>query len=291
MIASIFSYHRPRELGEAIAIAAADPDGTAILAGGTWLIPDLERGARSARQIVDLAAAGLNAIEPLPGGGLRVGAMCTYRELLAAPAVAERAPLLRQMAAQITGGATIRNQATLGGSLIAARPQSDAPAAVVAAGGAALLAGPAGERRIPVSELFAGAMRSSLGAAEILCAIELERAAGGHGYEKLKLSAGSWPIATAAAAVDLDESGRFTSATLTLGGVASTPLSVPVGSVLFGELPDETALRAAAELAGRAVGDPWADALAPGAYRAAVAAPLARRALQGAVAEARGARR
>lgn len=279
MIAETFEYRRPGDLSEAVSMLAADSEETAILGGGTWLVPDLERGARSARVVLDLAAAGLRSIVPLADGGLRVGAMCTYADLLGSPQIAARAPLLALMAAQITGGATIRNQATLGGSLIAARPQSDAPAVVVAARAVALVAGSGGERRVPAHELFAGAMRSSLARSEILYALELPAPVRGNGYQKLKLMAGSWPIATAAACLELDDGGRCRSASLTLGAVSPTPLRVSVESVLVGSELSAEALAAAAELAAAALTAPWADALAPASYRAAVAAPLARRAL------------
>jgi carbon-monoxide dehydrogenase medium subunit len=287
MIATAFEYLRPGDLAEALELLAADPAETAILGGGTWLIADLERGTRTPRRVLDLAGAGIDAIEELGDGGLRIGAMCSYADLLAAKAIAVRAPLLRQMAAQITGGSAIRNQATLGGSLIAARPQSDAPAAVVAAGAVAVIAGPGGERRDGAAALFAGAMRSSLAPAEILCAVELPPAAGGHRYEKLKLGASSWPIASAAACVELDGSGCCRAVSLTLGGVSATPLCVDVESILLGAQPTAAALSAAAGLAGHAVTAPWGDVLAPASYRAAVAAPLARRALEGAVLDAR----
>jgi aerobic carbon-monoxide dehydrogenase medium subunit len=286
MIATGFEYLRPRDLADAVATLASEPEDTAILGGGTWLVPDLERGARSARRVLDLAGAGLGSIAELADGGLCVGAMCTYSDLLGSPHTATRAPLLTLMAARITGGATIRNQATIGGSLIAARPQSDAPAVAVAARAVALVAGPGGERRVPAHELFAGAMCTSLEPSEILCALELPPPSRGNGYQKLKLMAGSWPIATAAACMELDEAGRCRVATLTLGAVSATPLRVAVESALVGFEPTGRALAAAAELAARALTDPWADALAPASYRAAVAAPLALRALTAAALDA-----
>jgi carbon-monoxide dehydrogenase medium subunit len=289
MIAAPFEYRRPADLAEALAFLAADAEGTAILGGGTWLVPDMERGALTPRCVLDIGAVGLDAIEELDHGGLRIGAMCTYSDLLGTPAVAVRAPLVRLMAAQVTGGSAIRNQATLGGSLSAARPQSDAPAVMVALRATAVIAGPAGERRVAVDSLFVDAMRSSLGPAEVLCALELPASAGGHHYEKLKFGASSWPIASAAAWVELDDSGCCRAASLALGGVAATPLHVAVDHLLLGARPTTDALTAAAEHAGRAVTEPWADVLAPAAYRAAVAAPVARRALEGAVRDAQGA--
>ena len=46
MIAGAFDYLRPSSLGDALALLfAEDTEGTALLAGGTWLVPDLGSGA------------------------------------------------------------------------------------------------------------------------------------------------------------------------------------------------------------------------------------------------------
>ena len=151
-----------------------------------------------------------------------------------------------------------------------------------------MVTGARGERRVPAAALFAAAMRSALAPDEILCALELPPPAGGHGYHKLKLGASSWPIATAAANVVLDADGRVTAVRLALGGVAAVPLAVDLDGVLVGAEPTAEALAAAAAYAGSIVEEPWGDELAPASYRAAVAAPVARRALAAAARTAAG---
>jgi aerobic carbon-monoxide dehydrogenase medium subunit len=266
-------------------------DGGRVLAGGTWVLPEMSRAESRPARLVDLRRAGLGGIAPADGavsiGAVSIGAMATYADLLASPDVAARTPLLRAMADEVTGGWALRNQATVGGSAAAARPQSDVPAALVASGAVARVAGPAGERRLPVAELFAGAMRTSLADGELICGFDVPSAEGtGQGYVKLKRGASSWPIATAAALLRLDEAGVCTAATLVLGGVAAAPVPVDVAPLLVGRVPDPTALAEAAALAGRSVVDPWDDLLAPAGYRAAVAAPVARRALTSALRDA-----
>lgn len=288
MIPARFEYYAPASAAEAVELLAADPGRGRLLGGGTWVVPELSRGDSRPRRIVDLRRAGLGAIERI-AGGLRIGAMVTYADLLAAPLVGEVAPMLHTVAAALTGGWAIRNQGTVGGSVAAARPQSDLPAALVACRARALVRSAAGERSVPVSELFAGPMRTALGAEEVLSAVELPGpgAAGtGHGYVKLRRGAGSWPIATAAATVTVAE-GRCSEVRLALGAVAATPLLVDVSDALAGLEPGPAALSDAARLAGQAVSEPFADELAPAAYRAMVAAPIARRALERAFEAAR----
>jgi carbon-monoxide dehydrogenase medium subunit len=131
-------------------------------------------------------------------------------------------------------------------------------------------------------------MRTALAHDEVITALEIPVAPAGQraGYHKLKRGSSSWPIATAAVLVTLDGDGTCTEATLVMGGVAATPLVVDVAAELVGHAPD--AQRIAAAAARAVVAEPWDDVLAPGDYRAAVAAPVARRALQDAIDGGRG---
>jgi carbon-monoxide dehydrogenase medium subunit len=279
VICGRFAYAAPRSLDEAVSLLADDPEGAKLLGGGTWAVPELNRGESRARLVIDLRRAGLGGVESA-GDRVRVGATCTYSELLASPEVEERLPLLRLMASGVTGGRQIQNQGTLGGSVAAARPQSDAPAAVVALGGKAVVAGPGGERRCSPGELFAGPMRTALAPGEILAGFDFPAADGlAYGYVKVKRSSSSWPIATAACLLDLGEDGTCRAATLVLGAVSPVPLPIDLQEVLVGKRLSEVALDAAAQAAAVALDEPWSDVLAPAEYRAAVAPVVARRAL------------
>ncbi|MGH2872289.1 MAG: FAD binding domain-containing protein, partial [Solirubrobacteraceae bacterium] len=222
---------------------------------------------------------GLSGVEA-SDRGLRIGAMVTYAGLLGSAEVAQRAPLLRLAAGAVTGGWSIRNQGTIGGAVAAARPQSDLPAALVACDAVAVVRGPEGERQVAVQALLAGAMRTTLSADELLCAFELPAHEGARpGYHKLKRGASSWPIATAAALVTR-VGERCTSARLALGAVAATPTVVDISAELVGAAVTAATLASAARAAAAAVTEPWEDELAPAEYRAAVAEPVARRALE-----------
>jgi carbon-monoxide dehydrogenase medium subunit len=282
MIPERFDYRTPSHAAEAAALLASDPGGARVLGGGTWLIPEMSRGEARPRMIIDLSRAGLATIDQtgdeLTVGGLTVGAMATYADLLDSPLVARVSPLLALVAGSITGGWSIRNQGTVGGSVVAARPQSDIPAALVACGAQAVLHGPRGTRRLPVAELIDGPMSTTLGPGELVAAFEIPASPTGVGYSKLKRGASSWPIVTASAIVTV-ERGTCTSARLVLGAAAATPIVVDVAEALVGSSITGTALQAAQRVAAAAVTEPWDDMLAPGDYRAAVAGPVARRAL------------
>jgi xanthine dehydrogenase YagS FAD-binding subunit len=111
-----FDYVRPTTIADAIA-AAAEP-GAAYLAAGTNLLDLMKGGVSRPDRLVDVTRLpGLDGIERLPDGGLRIGALVRNAELAhdrdfakAYPAVAEA--LLSGASAQL------RNAATVGGNLL-----------------------------------------------------------------------------------------------------------------------------------------------------------------------------
>jgi xanthine dehydrogenase YagS FAD-binding subunit len=111
-----FDYVRPATVSDAIA-AAAEP-GAVYLAAGTNLLDLMKGGVTRPDRLVDVTRLpGLDRIEQLPDGGVRIGAMVRNADLAhdmdfarAYPAVAEA--LLSGASAQL------RNAATVGGNLL-----------------------------------------------------------------------------------------------------------------------------------------------------------------------------
>jgi xanthine dehydrogenase YagS FAD-binding subunit len=111
-----FDYVRPTSISDAIA-AAAEP-GAAYLAAGTNLLDLMKGGVSRPDRLVDVTRLpGLDRIEWLADGGVRIGAMVRNADLAhdvdfarAFPAVAEA--LLSGASAQL------RNAATVGGNLL-----------------------------------------------------------------------------------------------------------------------------------------------------------------------------
>jgi CO/xanthine dehydrogenase FAD-binding subunit len=92
---------------------AEDVPSTAILGGGTVVMPRLSTGAERPGRLLDLAAAPGLAEVATASGTSTLGATVTYATLLHRPVHR----LLTQVARGITGGPQIRNQGTIGGSL------------------------------------------------------------------------------------------------------------------------------------------------------------------------------
>jgi xanthine dehydrogenase YagS FAD-binding subunit len=111
-----FDYVRPATLREAVA-AAGEP-GAAYLAGGTNLL-DLMKGAVTRpRRLVDIGhLPGLDQIEELADGSVRVGALVRNADLAHDQSFARRFPAVAE--ALLSGAsAQLRNAATVGGNLM-----------------------------------------------------------------------------------------------------------------------------------------------------------------------------
>jgi xanthine dehydrogenase YagS FAD-binding subunit len=108
------AYARAPDLDQALAAGAEQ--GTAFLAGGTELLNWLRLGIAGPTRIVDIARLDeLRRIEPLPGGGLRIGALVRLNDAALHEAVVRDYPVLSQAILK-AASAQLRNLATIGGN-------------------------------------------------------------------------------------------------------------------------------------------------------------------------------
>ncbi|MFV1971287.1 MAG: xanthine dehydrogenase family protein subunit M [Acidimicrobiia bacterium] len=126
----ITQYRRPLTLDEAVALTA-QPD-TVIIAGGTSVNADPGRSGATA---VDLQALDLGGIET-NGGSIRIGATTRLQDLVESDTVP---PVLRDLARR-DAPSTIRNAATVGGTIGTADPGSELLAGLLAFGAVVTLA-------------------------------------------------------------------------------------------------------------------------------------------------------
>jgi xanthine dehydrogenase YagS FAD-binding subunit len=111
-----FAYTRAAAVADAIATGAGD--ASAYLAGGTELLNWMRLGITAPKRIVDISRiAGLDGIEPLSGGGLRIGALARLNDAAQHPSVVKNYPVLSQAILK-AASAQLRNLATVGGNLL-----------------------------------------------------------------------------------------------------------------------------------------------------------------------------
>jgi xanthine dehydrogenase YagS FAD-binding subunit len=111
-----FRYERAEDAAAAVELVSSEP-GAAFLAGGTNLVDLMRLDVERPDLLVDVTQATSDQIEPLPDGGLRIGAAVRNNDLAAYEAIRERYPALSQA---LLCGATyqLRNLATTGGNLM-----------------------------------------------------------------------------------------------------------------------------------------------------------------------------
>jgi xanthine dehydrogenase YagS FAD-binding subunit len=109
------SYARARDVGDAVATVTADAAG-AFLAGGTTEIDLVRLGVARHDLLVDINELPLTAVEELPGGGLRIGALARMNDVARTQAVAERYPAVSK-ALLLGASEQLRNMASMGGNL------------------------------------------------------------------------------------------------------------------------------------------------------------------------------
>ena len=111
-----FDYVWPATVREAVA-AASEP-GAAYLAAGTNLLDLIKGGITHPSRLIDIShLPGLDQIEHLAGGGVRIGALVRNADLAHDPDFARRFPGVAE--ALLSGAsAQLRNAATVGGNLL-----------------------------------------------------------------------------------------------------------------------------------------------------------------------------
>src|SRR3984957_15951123 len=111
-----FDYVRPATVRDAVAAAAAP--GAAYLAAGTNLLDLMKGGVSAPTRLVDVThLPGLDRIETLPDGGVRIGALVRNADLAHDRDFARRFPAVAE--ALLSGAsAQLRNAATVGGNLL-----------------------------------------------------------------------------------------------------------------------------------------------------------------------------
>lgn len=264
--------------------------GARPVAGGTDLVVGSRQGkAPLPDSIVAIhRLAELRGVD-LDGGTLRVGALTTHEELAEHTLVLERLTALADAAA-IVGSHATRAQGTVGGNLMNASPAMEVGGPLMCFGAAVTLRSQAGERSVAVADLFAGPGKTTAARGELLTevAVPLPPAATGSCYARLEYRQQMEIAVVGATAVVTLVGNRIEAAKVAITALAPTVRLVPAAEEA---LVGSDGGRAAAELAAQAAAEasePISDVRASESYRRAMAVVLTRRAIEAAVARARG---
>ncbi|MDD2729021.1 xanthine dehydrogenase small subunit [Malikia sp.] len=287
-------YLAPTTLALVLQARARWPDAR-LVAGGTDLMLDLNKGLQRQPQLIDLTrAAELLRIERADGR-LSVGAAVPLEDAFAA--LRQHWPGLGEYLSRFAG-AQVRQTGTLGGNIANGSPVGDSMPLLIALRAQLLLArwDPVAQavagRRIALEDFHTGYRRNLLEPDELLAAIEiplplqpalddstvtgLSGRIGGHWTRAYKVSRRfEDDIATLSLALALRiEDGRVLTASMAAGGMAATPLRARrTEAALAGQVWNAATVRAAMAVLEQEF-EPLSDLRASAGYRRRVLANL-----------------
>ena len=288
-----FRYQSPRSIAEAARTLAGEGPNAMLIAGGTDLLPNMKRRQQAPQVLVSLSRVeGMKAIAN--GHGLALGGGLTLAEVVRSEGVRANYRGLWQAASQVAT-AQLRNMGTLGGNLCldtrcnyydqnyewrkaidfcmkkdgetcwvataskrcVAASATDCAPALIALGATVRLESTAGERDVPLADLYRndGIDYLTRRPDEILTKVLLPDAAGWTStYWKLRRRGSfDFPVLGVAAAARLASDGTVEAARIALGAVSSQPFVTKAGDFLAGKrLTDEVIAEAGRMVASRA---------------------------------------
>ena len=292
MVAATFDYQAPATLRDAVSLLNDNADAK-VLAGGHSLIPMMKLRLSEPSVVIDLAKVdGLSYVRE-SDGGLAIGAMTTYYDIINSDAVQQHAPVVAE-AAGLVADPQVRNMGTIGGSLAHADPAADLPAVMLALG-AELVAssraslGRVSTRTISADDFFVDLFTTALEPNEILTEIRIpaQAANSGAAYAKMANKASHFAIVGVAAAVTV-ENGSVSAARIGVTGAGSSASRASDSEDrLVGSAGDADLIRSAAGRAANGI-ELNEDIHASAEYREHLTKVFALRAITSAVERASG---
>jgi carbon-monoxide dehydrogenase medium subunit len=276
MTTSTFEYHTPTSVADALALLSSHGDGAKLLAGGHSLIPIMKLRLAEPEVLIDLAKiASLSGIAEADGG-LAIGPMTTYYELMTSDLVSAKAPVLGE-AAGLVADVQVRNRGTIGGSVAHADPAGDLPGVLLALGARFEATSPTGTRTIEADDMFVDLLTTALEPNEILTGIFVPTTPAA-AYEKIANKASRYAIVGVCAVLTV-EGGKCIAARVGVNGTGPTAVRA-AGSetALVGSSLDADSIKAAASVAADGI-DALSDVHASDEYRIHLTMVSAQRAI------------
>ena len=281
-----FEYHAPTSLDQVFDLLDKYGDDSRVMAGGTALVIQMKQRLSQPGHVIGMRRVGsLNAIESTPEG-LRIGALCTQRQIENSELVGKEVPLVADTFRKVATP-RIRNMATIGGGLVNGDPNQDPPPSLIALGASAVMTSKSGDRVVLLEEFFIDYYETDVQPGEILTNVMVPHAPAGSGSVYLKFlprTADDYGTVNVAAVVSKEQDGMCKDVRIVLGAAGVTTIRAKdAEDALRGKPLTDENIRAAAVLVKDAV-DPLEDFRGSADYKTDMAEVFARRAVEQAMA-------
>ena len=277
------AYHCVSSIEEALILLNQHRQEARIVAGGTDLIIEMERGQHpQLKVLIDITRVkGLDEI-CLRDNSVCMGPLVTHNHVVGSVLVRERGLPLAQASWEV-GAPQIRNRATVAGNLITASPANDTITPLIAMGAHVILSSLDGERSLDLEDFYSGFRQTKLQPNELLRSISFPALDDNQRGVFLKLGlrrAQAISVVDTAVVLSFDDDGAICDARIALGSVAATIIRVPAAEeFLLGKLLTPENIAQAGRLADQSAA-PINDIRGSAEYRSEMVKVLVVRALR-----------
>jgi len=275
------NYLQPGSLEEALELLHQLNGQARVVAGGTDVLVELQRGVKPTRTLIDISAIHDLKYIRHEGEYLFLGALATHNDVVASAACVEHALPLAQACWEV-GAPQIRARATLAGNVVTASPANDTITPLMALHAEVVLVSTEGERVVPLHDFYPGVRRTLLKPNELLREIRVPAMTGSQRGLFLKLGLRrAQAISVINVALVLTFAGeQISDARITLGSLAPTIVHASTAEAyLKGKTLDAAVCEEAGRLANEDV-TPIDDIRGSARYRRATLAALVAQGLQ-----------
>jgi carbon-monoxide dehydrogenase medium subunit/2-furoyl-CoA dehydrogenase FAD binding subunit len=241
-----FSYHHPRELGEALSLLHNYADSAKVIAGGQSLVPLMNMRLVRPAHLVDINDIdGLSYIRKT-ADKLHIGALTRQADLEQSAVLKESCPILSDAIHRV-GHLATRQRGTIGGSIAHADPAAEMPTIAALFNANLTIVSADGTRIVPACEFFLTMYTTNLLPHELLTEVEipLMNPLDGWSYQEFALRVRDFSIVSSATIIRLAAGGKVKHIQMALGGAKSIPINVSAALDGFlGSVPDEAWMNA-----------------------------------------------
>lgn len=200
-----------------------------VIAGGTDLLPAWNRNLPPGKQVwIDLTHINELKFIRESENEIHIGALTILNDLLDSEVLNQYAPGL-VLAIGTIGCVQTRNRATLGGNLANASPAADCAPPLITLEARVHMFSPQGMRHVSLESFFIAPRQTVLAEQEIIHSISFDKPTGTWGASFIKHGnrrGMAISVASAAAYLQLDQTGQVSKVSVAAGSLAPTPVRV-----------------------------------------------------------------